>query len=182
MLIASKGLIRRSSPGCARPRENICSRAAAASDGESGGYQIKDLDGQIANALGGQARGYVTDPIRRPNGFLILRVDQKHSAGLAPFEEVEGEVGQKLFMPRFEPTLRTYLTELRQQAFLQIREGYVDSGAAPGKDTRWLDPAQLKPETVTKEEVASQIRSKRLLWMLPIPWAKTSVTTTSRSR
>ena len=56
--------------------------------------------------------------------------------------------------------------QLREQAFLEIREGYVDSGAAPGKDTGWKDPAQLKPETTTKEEVAARKR-KRLLGIIP---------------
>jgi hypothetical protein len=45
----------------------------------------------------------------------------------------------------------------------------VDSGAVPGKDTAWKDPAELKPETISKDEVATQTRRKRLLWMIPIP-------------
>jgi hypothetical protein len=45
----------------------------------------------------------------------------------------------------------------------------VDSGAAPGKDTSWRDVAQLKPQTVTKEEVAAHRRRKRLLFAIPIP-------------
>jgi hypothetical protein len=51
--------------------------------------------------------------------------------------------------------------------------GYVDTGAAPGKDTSWKDPAKLVPATVTKEEVASRIRRKRVLWMVPLPGTKT---------
>jgi len=88
----------------------------------------------------------------------------------------------RLIEPRFEPAVRTYLTKLRQDAFLEIREGYVDSGAAPGKDTRWLDAAQLKPQTVTKEEVAMQVRKRRLLWMFPVPYTTTAVTSRSKSR
>jgi hypothetical protein len=65
-----------------------------------------------------------------------------------------------------QPKVREYLTKLREVAFLEIRGGYVDSGAAPGKDTAWKDPAQLKPETTTKEEVAARKR-KRLLGVIP---------------
>ena len=43
-----------------------------------------------------------------------------------------------------------FLTRLRQDAYLQIKEGYVDSGAAPGKDTRWQEVAQLQPIKTTK--------------------------------
>ena len=109
-------------------------------------------------------------------------MDEKHKAGLAALDEVENEVMNRLFEPRFDPAVRAYLTKLRQDAFLEIREGYVDSGAAPGKDTRWMDPAQLKPQTVSKEEVAMQVRRRRLLWMFPVPGTSTPVTSRSKSR
>jgi hypothetical protein len=48
----------------------------------------------------------------------------------------------------------------------------VDASAAPGKETRWTDPAKLTPDVVTKAEVVAQARQKRLLWMLPIPGTK----------
>ena len=72
-------------------------------------------------------------------------------------------------MPQKNAKVRTYLTKLRTEAFLEIKPGYVDSGAAPGKDTAWKDVAQLKPQTVTKEEVASHKKHKKLLWLIPIP-------------
>ena len=48
----------------------------------------------------------------------------------------------------------------------------LDAAAAPGKTTKWSDPAQLVPETVTKKEVIAEARKKRLLWMMPIPGTK----------
>lgn len=142
--------------------------------GELGGFERGKLNPQIENIVFAQERGFVTDPIRVSNGFLILKVEEKHKAGQATFEEVENEVMEKLYMPKFQPQVREYLTKLRQEAFLEIKPGYVDSAAAPGKNTAWQDPAQLKPETVTKEEVANQTRRRRLLWMVPIPGTQTS--------
>ena len=81
----------------------------------------------------------------------------------------------ELIQPKFQPQVREYLTKLRYESFLEIKPGYVDSGAAEGKSTAWTDPAQLKPETVTKEEVQAQTRNRRLLWMLPIPGTSTPV-------
>jgi hypothetical protein len=86
---------------------------------------------------------------------------------------------EKIYMPRMTPAVRDYLTKLRQEAFLEIRAGYVDSGAAPGKDTTWKDPAKLTPQTVTKEEVAMRTRRKRMLWMVPVPGTQTSVVSKS---
>jgi parvulin-like peptidyl-prolyl isomerase len=143
--------------------------------GELGGFKRGELDKSIEDAVFAGGRGFVTDPaIRRPNGFLILKVEEVHKAGQATQEEVDNEIMEKLFGPRMNPAVRTYLTQLRQEAFLEIREGYVDSGAAPGKDTKWTDPAQLRPETVSKEELANQKRKKRFLG-IPVPGTSTSV-------
>jgi len=141
--------------------------------GQLGAYKRADLAKPVADQVFDKDRGHVTDPIRVGNGFLILRVETVHKAGLAEFEEVQAEIMEKLYPPKFNPLVREYLTRLREEAFLEIREGYVDSGAAPGKDTGWKDPAELKPETVTKEEVAAQTKRKKLLWLVPIPGTKT---------
>jgi peptidyl-prolyl cis-trans isomerase SurA len=143
--------------------------------GELGGFKLTELDKSIRDILANVDRGFVTDPIRVASGFLILKVEEKHKAGQATFEEVEQEVMNELVQPKFQPQVREYLTKLRYESFLEIKPGYVDSGAAEGKSTAWTDPAQLKPETVTKQEVASQTRNRRLLWMVPIPGTSTPV-------
>ncbi len=143
--------------------------------GDLGGFKRGELDKSIEDAVFAGGRSFVTDPaIRRPNGFLILKVEEVHKAGQATQEEVENEIMERLFGPRMNPAVRTYLTQLRQEAFLEIREGYTDSGAAPDKDTKWTDPAQLRPETVSKEELANQKRKKRFLG-IPVPGTSTSV-------
>jgi peptidyl-prolyl cis-trans isomerase SurA len=163
----------------ARKGENFSTLARENSDADTaqdGGdlpaFKKGVLKKELEDLVFDKSKGYVTDPIRQENGFLILKVVQHDQAGLQPFEVVENEIMEKLFMPRMQPALRTYLTKLRQDAFLQIREGYVDSGAAPGKETAWQGPARLKPQTVTKEEVAKNVRRKRLLFVLPVPGTK----------
>jgi len=139
------------------------------------GSLAKDLEDLVWN----QPKGYITDPIRRPNGFLILRVEEHQKAGQAELSEVENEVMDRLMRPRMEPAMREFLGKLRQDAFLEIKADYVDTGAAAGKDTAWVDPAQLKPETVSKAEVANVAHRKRLLWMVPVPGTSTGVTSSS---
>jgi peptidyl-prolyl cis-trans isomerase SurA len=137
--------------------------------GDLGGWTRDKLSKQIGDLTFEAERGFVSDPLRVSNGFLILKVEEKHKAGQASLEEVENEIQEKLYMPKFQPQIREYLSKLRKESFLEIKDGYVDTGAAPGKDTKWSDPAQLKPETVTKEEVAAQPRRRRLLGMVPLP-------------
>lgn len=161
-------------------RDNSESQTAQ-SGGDLGGWKRGELHPDIEKLVFDKPRNHVTDPIRREDGFLIIKVEEQHQAGQAPLEEVEGEIMNRLYMPRFQPRIREYLTRLREQAFLEIKPGHIDASAAPGKDTTWKDPAQLKPETVTKEEVASQGRRKRLLWLVPIPGTNTTPASSSKT-
>lgn len=154
---------------------------SAKQGGDLGGWQKEDLMKSLVDAVWDKEKGYVTDPIQIDAGWLILRVEEHHKEGLAALDEVENDVREKLYMPLFEPKIREYLTQLRQDSFLEIRDGFVDVSSAPGKDTKWTDPAMLRPETVTKEEVASQTRRRRLLWLVPIPGTNTTVKAKSSS-
>jgi parvulin-like peptidyl-prolyl isomerase len=179
----AKDLVARARKGERFPelaRDNSDSKSAQ-DGGFIDGYKRGELSPQIEALVWDKERNHVTDPIKLPNGFLILKVDEQHKAGQAPFEEVEGEIQNRLYMPKFQPKIREYLTALREQSFLEIKPGWTDIGAAPGKDTTWKDPAQLKPETVTKEEVAAQPRRKRLLWMVPIPGTKAASSSSSKA-
>jgi len=165
----------------ARQGENFGNLARDNSDaetarnyGELGAFKRGELRKDIEDIVFNQDRGYVTDPIKVDAGFLILKVEARSTKGLQPLEMVENEIMEKLYQPRMEPALRAYLTKLRQDAFLEIKPGWVDTGAAPGKDTTWTDPAQIKPETVTKEEVAARTRRRRLLALMPVPRSQIS--------
>jgi len=156
------------------------SDAVSASEGGHLGYLAKgELNGDIEKLVFNNDKGYVTEPIKVANGYIILKVSDRVSPGLQPLAVVENEITGKLWQPRFQPAIRTFLSKLREEAFLEIREGFVDSGAVAGKDTAWKDPAELKPETVTKDEVSVQTRRKRLLWVIPVPGTTTNPSSTN---
>jgi peptidyl-prolyl cis-trans isomerase SurA len=148
--------------------------------GELPPYKKGMMGKNLEDAVWDQPKGYITDPIKTPNGFLILRVEDHQKAGQAELSEVEGQITEKLLTPRLDAAVREYLTKLRKDAFLEIKADYIDTGAAGGKDTAWVDPAQLRPETVKKEEVESHLRRKRLLWSIPVPGTQTVATSSSQ--
>jgi peptidyl-prolyl cis-trans isomerase SurA len=153
----------------------------ASNGGDMPPLQRDELRKDIADAVWEQPRGFVTQPIRTSKGFEIYRVEEHQKAGLADFEEVQAQVEDKVLGPRMGQATRDYLTKLRKDAFLEIKEGYQDSQAAPGKNTAWSDPAQLTPQTVTKGAVLAQTHHKKLLWAIPIPGTTTKSTGTSSS-
>lgn len=147
-------------------------------NGDKGDHLSPELEALVWN----KDKGFVTDPIKLDSGWEILRVNDHQKAGLATFEEAQGDVENKVLEPRYAPALRAYLTKLRESAFLEIKAGYVDTGAAPNKDTSWVNPADLKPETIKKEEILNQTRHKHLFGVIPLPGTSTPNTGTSSSR
>jgi parvulin-like peptidyl-prolyl isomerase len=156
--------------------------ANAAQGGEMPPLEKKDLLEDLQKAIWNQSKGYVTEPIKVDKGFAIFKVEEHQKAGLAEFEEVQYDVQDKLFRPKMVPALREYETKLRAVAFLEIKPGWQDTGAAPGKDTTWSDPATLKPSTISKAEVAAKGHRKKLLGLVPIPGTNTTSTGVSSSK
>jgi peptidyl-prolyl cis-trans isomerase SurA len=136
---------------------------------------------ELETLLWDKARGFVTDPLKLSDGFEILRVNEHQKAGLASFEEVQPEIQQDLYGPRFKPAYRGYLNKLRESAFLEIKPGFTDTGAIPNKDTTWVDPAELKPETIKKEDILNQTHHKHILG-IPLPGTTAPNSGTSSSR
>jgi hypothetical protein len=162
-------------------RDNSDANTAKAG-GVLGSYKKGDLAKQFEDAVWTLPKGGVTKPLRIATGFEILKVDDHTKAGLESLAEAKPEIENILYGPKMQPKVREFLTTLRKSAFLQIKPGYTDTGAAPGQDTHWQDPVSLKPETVTKAEVEQKTRHKRVLWIVPIPGTKETVTGKSSSR
>jgi peptidyl-prolyl cis-trans isomerase SurA len=161
----AKGLVEKARKGEAKFTDlarQSSDASTATSDGELGAFKRGDLAKEIDEAVFTHPKGYVTDPILRPAGFEIYRVEEHYVAGQASEDEVENNINARLMEPRTGPKVQEYLTGLRANAFLQIKPGYVDSGAAPGKDTTWQDPSAIRPETTTKEAVAAHAHKKFL--------------------
>ena len=150
-------------------RDNSDNAVTAKNYGEMGGFKLGELNPIIEKLVWTQPKGFVTEPVRVESGFEIFKVEEHTKQGQADLADVENEIMEKLYTPRMGPAVREFLTKLRETAFLEIKSGYIDSGAAPGKSTAWVDPATLKPETITKSEVANKRRRKKLLWAVPIP-------------
>ncbi|MBZ5665946.1 MAG: peptidylprolyl isomerase [Acidobacteriia bacterium] len=97
----------------------------------------------------------VTDVIRTKQGYVILQVTEHQMAGIPSLKEVEPRIQDALYMQKLQPALRAYLTTLREEAYLDYKSGYVDSGASA---------KQTKPvETTAKETNAKKLKKKKKL-------------------
>jgi peptidyl-prolyl cis-trans isomerase SurA len=99
--------------------------------------------------------GDVTDVVRTKQGYIILQVTEHTSAGIPSLKEVEPRIQDALYMQKLTPALRVYLMSLREDAFIDIKPGYVDTGASS---------KQTKPiETTVKEASAKKLKKKKKL-------------------
>jgi peptidyl-prolyl cis-trans isomerase SurA len=99
--------------------------------------------------------GEVTDVIRTKQGYVILQAVEHQMAGIPTLKEVEPRIQDALYMQKLQPALRAYLTTLREEAFIDIKTGYLDSGASA---------KQTKPvETTDKEANAKKLKKKKKL-------------------
>ncbi len=99
--------------------------------------------------------GDITDVIRTKQGYVILQVTEHQMAGIPTMKEVEPKIQDALYMQKLQPALRAYLTMLREQAFIDVKAGYVDTGASAN---------QTKPvETATKEVASKTLKRKKKL-------------------
>jgi peptidyl-prolyl cis-trans isomerase SurA len=100
----------------------------------------------------GLKSGQYTDPIRTRQGFIIFKVDQHIPGGVPAFKDVESQVEQNFYLARMEPAMREYLTQMREEAYIETKPGYVDSGASP-KETKPVYSAYTPPTTKKKKKV-----------------------------
>ena len=74
-----------------------------------------------------------TQPIRTNQGWVILEVTEHQTAGVPALKDVDGQIQQRLYLTAMQPALRDYLTKLREDAYIDVRAGYVDTGASPNE-------------------------------------------------
>lgn len=117
--------------------EDVAKKASdgptAAQGGDLGYFKRGTLAAELENKTFTMKPGEMTDVIRTKQGFIILKLTEYHPAGLVPLKEAEPQIQEALYVERIQPALRAYLTKLREEAFIDIKPGYVDSGASPNQ-------------------------------------------------
>ncbi|MGA3106259.1 MAG: peptidylprolyl isomerase [Terriglobales bacterium] len=113
------------------------------------------LSKELEDKVFAMKAGEMTDVIRSKQGYMILQVTEHTTAGIPSLKEVEPRIQDALYMQKLQPALRGYLTTLREEAYIDYKPGYIDSGASA---------KQTKPvETTAKENNAKNLKKKKKL-------------------
>jgi len=121
----------------------------AAQGGDLGTFKRDGLAKVLADQTFALKAGEYTQPIRTRQGFVILKVTEHQAAGVPPLKQIEPQIEEAMYTQQMQPALRAYLTKLREEAYIEIKAGFVDTGASP-KQTKPVYTAYSAP--VSKKE------------------------------
>ncbi len=132
---------------------------SAAQGGDLGAFKRGTLAKELEDRTFAMKSGEVTDVIRTKQGYVILKVTSHQMAGVPPLKDIEPKIQDALYYQKLQPALRAYLTKLREDAYIDYKAGYIDSGASPN---------QTKPvETATPKTTDSKkLKKKKKLGIL----------------
>jgi peptidyl-prolyl cis-trans isomerase SurA len=105
--------------------------ASASRGGEIGFIEKGSMSSDLETVVDKMNKGDVSDIITTRYGYMILQLLDRSTGGEPQLSEVESRVHEKLYLERVQPALRDYLAQLRNQTYIQVKSGYVDTGAAP---------------------------------------------------
>lgn len=123
--------------------------------GDLGVFKRGVLSPQLNDVVFKMEKGQITDVIQTKTGFEILKVEAHFVAGLQPLDKVENEVMNKLYMVKMQPSMRTYLGELREESYVMVKPGYTDSAAVPGASV--IQEVQPTPDVATKNKAKKKV-------------------------
>jgi peptidyl-prolyl cis-trans isomerase SurA len=75
----------------------------------------------IERAIANLVPGGISDMIETPEGFHIVRLEDKKPKQFRPYEQVRTEVQGLVFRQKSEDVFQTWLTELKNKAYIEIK-------------------------------------------------------------
>jgi peptidyl-prolyl cis-trans isomerase SurA len=131
---------------------------SAAQGGDLGVFKRGTLAKELEDKTFAMKSGEVTDVTRTKQGYVILKVTDHQMAGIPPMKDVTNKIQDAIYYQKLQPALRTYLTKLREDAYIDIKDGYVDSGASPN-ETKPIETS------AAKESDAKNLKKKKKKFM-----------------
>jgi peptidyl-prolyl cis-trans isomerase SurA len=127
---------------------------SAADGGALGTFERGKLAKELEDRTFAMKAGEITDVIRVKQGYAILKVDDHQMAGVPAMKDVLPRIQDALYYQKLQPALRAFLTKLREEAYIKIAQGYVDSG----KSANQTEPVET---TSAKEADAKKLNKKK---------------------
>ncbi len=123
----------------------------AATGGAIGFFKQGTLAPSLEKIVFALPAGGVTKVLPTANGYLILKVHAIHQAGQETLAQARSQVEQKVYEQLLQPELKQYLANLRQEAYLKVAPGYVDTGAGKNAGINITHFERVLPQDMPKK-------------------------------
>ena len=100
-------------------------RVAVKTGGKLLAFTAEDISNpQVLAAVKALKVGSVTDPVKLPDGYIILRLDEQTPGGPPSYDEKR--VREAIANERLEQERKDYLASLRSDAYVEVSPAYRD--------------------------------------------------------
>jgi parvulin-like peptidyl-prolyl isomerase len=103
-------------------KANSNDAASAARDGQLGWLAEESIAPEIRKAVAGLSKGQITAPVEGRAGYHVIKVDDVREAGIAPFDEVKGELTNLLRNRRMASNRESHVASLLDRQPVSVNE------------------------------------------------------------
>lgn len=97
-------------------------RGSAEKGGDLGWLREDQLVPAVKDAVAGMAENSVSDPVRTPDGWHILKLTGMRPAAVAPFADVSDSIAQALRQQRAQQNARAFVEDMLRKEPIQLNE------------------------------------------------------------
>ena len=91
---------------------------SAKNAGLIGPLKTSDISEDLRKLLLSMKTGDITQPLRAPNGYQLLKLESRTEQEVIPFEQARDQIGDKVFTGKRKEEYEKYLEKLRSQAII----------------------------------------------------------------
>ena len=137
MTIRQRALAGESYEKLAADMSDAPSRANA---GLIGPLSVTDLSPDVQKLIEPMKTGDITEPIRGPKGFQILKLESATASEVKPFDQAREDISNRVFTDKRRDEFEKYLKKLRAQAIIEwkaadVKKAYDQGLLAPRTDS-----------------------------------------------
>ncbi|MBI4461079.1 MAG: peptidylprolyl isomerase [Acidobacteria bacterium] len=105
--------------------------STASQGGEVGFVEQSLLSPELQRAIAPLKKNEISELVETRYGFLVVKLLDRSSGGIPPLAEMQSRIHEQLYLEKIQPALREYLARMREESYILLKPGYVDTGAPP---------------------------------------------------
>ena len=124
---------------------DLSDAASKANGGLLGEIPWEDVSPELQKALTAMKVGEVTDVLRTPRGYQILKMDARTDGSLKPLADARESVSEKVFEGKRRGEFQKYLVKLRSQGIIEWKNDEVKKAWEAGVAAQPAEAEAAKP-------------------------------------